>query len=90
MYNISDRDGQTPAHVAVYHGELGCLKILQDKGKQVWHTKSGTGTAVYANYFYGTSVIFSNFIITYREPFTDQQTDVNWHRLRQRYVHIAA
>ena len=25
---------------------------------------------VYTNYFYDTSVIFSNFIITYREPFT--------------------
>ena len=25
---------------------------------------------MYANYFYNTSVIFSNFIITYREPFT--------------------
>ena len=25
---------------------------------------------VYANYIYDTSVIFSNFIITYNEPFT--------------------
>ena len=25
--------------------------------------------AVYANYFYDTSVIFSNSFITYREPF---------------------
>ena len=37
--------------------------------------------SVYANYFYGTSVIFSNSIITYREHFTicighDQQTYV--------------
>ena len=36
---------------------------------------------VYANYFYDTSVIFSNSIITYSEPFTicighDRQTDV--------------
>ena len=36
---------------------------------------------VYANYFYDTSVIFSNSIITYREPFTicighDRRTDV--------------
>ena len=34
-----------------------------------------------ANYFYDTSAIFSNSIITYREPFTicighDRQTDV--------------
>ena len=42
---------------------------------------------MYANYFYDTSVIFSNSIITYREPFTicighDQRTDVigiDWH-----------
>ena len=38
-------------------------------------------TLVYANYFYDTSVIFSNSIITYREPFTicighDRRTDV--------------
>ena len=26
-------------------------------------------SAVYTNYFYDTSVIFSNFIITYKEPF---------------------
>ena len=26
--------------------------------------------AVYTNYFYDTSIIFSNFVITYREPFT--------------------
>ena len=26
---------------------------------------------VYTNYFYDTSVIFSTFIIAYREPFTD-------------------
>ena len=37
--------------------------------------------SVYANYFYDTSVIFSNSIITYREPFTicighDRGTDV--------------
>ena len=37
--------------------------------------------SVYANYFYDTSVIFSNSIITYREPFTicighDRRTDV--------------
>ena len=37
--------------------------------------------AVYANYFYDTSVIFSNSIITYRETFTicighDRRTDV--------------
>ena len=36
---------------------------------------------VYANYFYDTSVIFSNSIITYREPFIicighDRRTDV--------------
>ena len=42
---------------------------------------------VYANYFYDTSVIFSNSIIIYREPFTicighDRRTDVigiDWH-----------
>ena len=37
--------------------------------------------AVYANYFYDTLVIFSNYVITYREPFTicivhDRRTDV--------------
>ena len=37
--------------------------------------------AVYANYFYDTSVIFSNSIIIYREPFKicighDRRTDV--------------
>ena len=37
---------------------------------------------VYANYFYDTSVIFSNSFITYREPFRicighDRRTDVN-------------
>ena len=36
---------------------------------------------MYANYFYDTSVIFSNSIITYRETFTicighDRRTDV--------------
>ena len=36
---------------------------------------------VYANYFYDTSVIFSNSFITYREPFRicigyDRRTDV--------------
>ena len=30
--NIRDRDGQTPAHVAAFNGELGCIKMLQDKG----------------------------------------------------------
>ena len=29
-----------------------------------------TSISVYTNYFYDTSVIFSNLIITYREPFT--------------------
>ena len=38
-------------------------------------------TTVYTNYFYDTSVIFSNYIITYRGPFTiciahDRRTDV--------------
>ena len=37
--------------------------------------------AVYADYFYDTSVIFSNSFITYREPFKicighDRRTDV--------------
>ena len=49
-------------------------------------------TTVYTNYFYDTSVIFSNFIITYREPFTGPTylhrswpTDrCNWHRLAQK------
>jgi ankyrin repeat protein len=30
--NIRDREGQTPAHVAAFNGELGCIKMLQDKG----------------------------------------------------------
>lgn len=30
--NIRDRDGLTPAHVAALNGELGCIKILQDRG----------------------------------------------------------
>ena len=42
-----------------------------------------TPNAVYANYFYDTSVIFSNSISTYREPFKicighDRRTDVQW------------
>lgn len=35
--NIRDRDGQTPAHVAAFNGELGCIKMLQDKGSQLQH-----------------------------------------------------
>ena len=51
-------------------------------------------TTVYANYFYDTSVIFSNSIIAYREPFTicighDKWTDVigilDWN---QTYCHF--
>ena len=43
--------------------------------------KKKINISVYANYFYDTSVIFSNYIITYREPFTicighDRRTDV--------------
>ena len=30
--NIRDREGMTPAHVAAFNGELGCIKILQDRG----------------------------------------------------------
>lgn len=30
--NVRDREGMTPAHVAAFNGELGCIKILQDRG----------------------------------------------------------
>ena len=57
-----------------------CLYFL---GMWAYLTKN-TGNAsnsVYANYFYDASVIFSNSIITDREPFTicighDRRTDV--------------
>jgi len=30
--NVKDRDGQTPAHLAAFNGELTCLKILNENG----------------------------------------------------------
>ena len=38
------------------------------KKKIAWLEPEAT-ISVYTNYFYDTSVIFSNFIITYKEPF---------------------
>ncbi len=31
--DIPDKDGQTPAHIAAFNGELECLKLLLDKGE---------------------------------------------------------
>lgn len=31
--NVKDRDGQTPAHLAAFNGEVKCLKILSEKGE---------------------------------------------------------
>ena len=55
--------------------------ILTDSKISHPHPDSIKIGAVYVNHFYDTSVIFSNSIITYREPFTicighDRQTDV--------------
>jgi len=30
--NVRDKNNQTPAHVASFNGELGCLKMLYAKG----------------------------------------------------------
>lgn len=30
--NVKDKDGQTPAHLAAFNGELRCLKLLAEKG----------------------------------------------------------
>lgn len=30
--DTQDSDGQSPAHVAAYNGELHCLQLLNDKG----------------------------------------------------------
>lgn len=30
--NVKDRDGQTPAHLAAFNGEVKCLKLLAEKG----------------------------------------------------------
>jgi len=33
--NVKDKDGQTPAHLAAFNGELKCLKLLAENGKTV-------------------------------------------------------
>lgn len=30
--NVKDKDGQSPAHLAAFNGELRCLKLLSEKG----------------------------------------------------------
>ena len=61
-------------------GFIGPIKFLLDLtvGPTCF---AKSAISVYANYFYDTSVIFSNSFITYREPFRicighDRQTDV--------------
>ena len=32
--DVQDRDGQSPAHLAAFNGELDCLMVLNERGTQ--------------------------------------------------------
>ena len=58
-------------HVVIYlksQHEMGDKLLCHCMKKDIGFSKLST-LAVYTNHFYDTSVIFSNFIITYKEPF---------------------
>ena len=38
IINAGDQEGQSPAHMAAFHGEVDCLEVLTDRGgwEQYW------------------------------------------------------
>ena len=73
--NVKVIVGSSEDSASLWHASK-CARLIEFLKKKI----IGTVT-MYANYFYDTSVIFSNSIITYRETFTicighDRRTDV--------------